>query len=820
MALPRTDKEALSRVVAPIYTLPFRGGAVTVREIALIPLGGFSMIQNMRDIHPGKIKRKGCDKKHGNPDSTNKVLSLHQFSKGKRTENHFFAQMSDGDILEATSNPPVIDAGVFGSEVFDGSADQIPASWANLNDLLIHSNGVDQHKIYAGTQNYVQKLIKFDGSAAPPAIPVDGIDYTQEATDGLTTTFVVLDALNTYAAFETVFVCTPVPANRLTPAISTANTNSSVLTVRYKKTDNTWASASAADGSSAGGKSLATTGGAITWTHPTDEIPYYMYGVSGFWYRLDFGSQLSATVRLTGMTYGSGFQSIVNVWDGNSPYAIEARFFINASTTYKTFGTDDIEIDGAVAADKIYFNSPDPLVGAYVDPGALPNTTASTAINAVYVWTGAAFTSVGTITDGTNGMANPGWVTWARPPYSTLTPQPTQFQNAQYYSYWYYFTVSETLSADVRIAITTMPYFDIAELGVGQCNAAWKDRAVYSFTQYPAYGYISAAKSPLMLNGDDYGIIVAGDGRAHKWACALKFYNELLVWQEEKGVQGGTLTLFEGYSPTTFGKLVLSTKLGTFSAKSACVVDGVLTSTATDEQIKTLAFFISHWGVCATDGRTVVVISDDIQDYFDPTQSNCIRRGYEKDCWIFHDTAYNVLRCALVTGSTATTPNTFPVFDLTDKTWSFDSHAYNFSCMTEVQGTSGDIDILQYAGGVDNGTVYRSNVNTHDYHSAVNAYADMEIDGQGEELVLKQVIPRVKVQSSGGVSMTIYKNSRSVFTKSLSMTAEVSGDVIRRHIIRPNIVGNHMTLRFQEAGISGELYLQDLGLELLKWQGR
>ena len=49
---------------------------------------------------------------------------------------------------------------------------------------------------------------------------------------------------------------------------------------------------------------------------------------------------------------------------------------------------------------------------------------------------------------------------------------------------------------------------------------------------------------------------------------------------EEKGKDGGCLTLLEGYDPQTYGKLLLSTKLGTSSTKSAVVVDGVMTSTA------------------------------------------------------------------------------------------------------------------------------------------------------------------------------------------------------------------------------------------------
>jgi len=115
---------------------------------------------------------------------------------------------------------------------------------------------------------------------------------------------------------------------------------------------------------------------------------------------------------------------------------------------------------------------------------------------------------------------------------------------------------------------------------------------------------------PLVLNGDDFGIIEAGDGRNNRWTSARQFHNELLVWQEERGREGGCLTLFEGDEPKNFGKLLLSSKLGAANAKSTVVVDGVLTSTRTDEVVKTMAFWISRYGVCATDGRTCTIFSD------------------------------------------------------------------------------------------------------------------------------------------------------------------------------------------------------------------
>ena len=80
--------------ISGIEAVPFRGGIDTVRERALVPSGGYSAMQNMRNKHPGLVKREGQMKHHTTADGTNQCLQLYQFSKGKTAsaERHFFGQ--------------------------------------------------------------------------------------------------------------------------------------------------------------------------------------------------------------------------------------------------------------------------------------------------------------------------------------------------------------------------------------------------------------------------------------------------------------------------------------------------------------------------------------------------------------------------------------------------------------------------------------------------------------------------------------------------------------------------------------------------------
>ena len=121
------------------------------------------------------------------------------------------------------------------------------------------------------------------------------------------------------------------------------------------------------------------------------------------------------------------------------------------------------------------------------------------------------------------------------------------------------------------------------------------------------------------------------------------------------------------------------------------------------------AFFISRSGVLGTDGMKPWRISEDIQNYFDPKKSECIRRGYEKEHWIEFDSAENVLRLGLVSGGSATLPNIFPVYDLVDQVWYFDSPAQELSCMAEVEAASGNVPVVQLGGGIDDGFIYQLN---------------------------------------------------------------------------------------------------------------
>lgn len=796
--------------------IQFVGGCVTSTERALLRPGSFSMVQNMRNKIPGLKQRGGQSKLHTVADGTNKVLSLFQFSKGKTTERIFYAQMSDGDVLAATTEPPGITSGAFGAEAFDGSTGQVPASWAVLDDVLFHSNGADQHQVYPGTGTYVDRFIVYKGSGAIPVIPKNGEDYSYEVSDGLTTTAAILDSLGDLATdYDCIFIKTLVPAKQFTFTVSLPNATAAVADINYWRNTGAWTDLAVTDNTSVGGAAFAQSG-SITFTAPTDIAPHYLFGECGYWYQLHLDSgDLDAEVEITAVTYEADWQSIENVWDGVALDAVEVQLYTKLTDTYKTFASSSVTIGGMVADaagadDWIYFSSADPIVGLYVDVGDTPNENASTLYQVNY-WNGSSWQNVSNTNDGTDGLSKSGWITFAR----QTDVQATQFNDSKYHAYWYRFSVdSANVSSDVIISIQTMPYFDINEIGrVGNTCCAWKERMAYTFTEFPQYIYVTAAGMPLSLNGSDFAILKAGDGRSNKIVAMVNFFQELMVFQEEKGTKGGCITMFQGNQPSNFGKLLLSAKIGSFNAKSVCVVEGILTKTQTGERFKTLAFFLSHQGVMMADGLdTIKSISDDIKNYFDPKESECIRRGYESEMWIMHDTADNVLRVGLVSGGSATVPNVFPVYDIITQTWSFDTPAQELSCAAEVESGSGNIPIRQVGGGVDDGTVYLLNDGTNDVNIPIDAHAIVEFSYPGLLIEMREAALRMKVQDAGEITITPERNEIDQNKIIKSMAPAEQGQTVKRHRITDLQIKSteHLSLKFQNDKESQELYLYDL----------
>ena len=1106
-----------------LRTIKLEGGVNTVTERYLLPDGSFSTLQNVRMKHPGFEQRLGCIKQHSTADATIETTTLYQFSKGKRVERILFRQLSDGSVQIATDNPPSTTTGVFGSDILSNSSGIVPASYGNINDYMLYSDGSRQHQIYGGSTQPILNVIVYKGSTTIAAIPEEGYDYTEEAIDNSATTYIVLDSLGNLADNDAVFIRTQLPCQDINLTVSSVNSNGCLLGVYYW--NGAWTTVSGlSDGTASGGATLAQSG-SVTWTAPTDELPHYQFGRSGFWYkfyiytstdantklllhcngtdasttftdsstsahtvtangnaqidtaqskfggasglfdgtgdylsvpynanlaptatgdwtldcwirtttlaatqviysvenngtteptvylRLDtsgflfagagdtgctaqfnstasnqalsintwyhvamvidrtanliklfvggvectysvqesitgnlglcagsspahIGSArpvasyfngwidelrvsnsarwtsnftpatvayetavLDSTVRLSAVTCDMNtFVPLLNVWDGVLIDAIEAQVYSSSNLNYFTYGASAVELSSLRAGDYWYFSSAYPLAGIHCDMGASPNiikatftgssnlsfkdggsgydyiectsgdflsagfeigmsivitgsasnnittSIANISSTTIYVPTGVftaenntsatitftntttlssvetmidgVWTAVTGLSDATGGISKSGFITWNR---TSVNPTMTQFNSTQYYAYWYRLKYDVKLSRGVNCGVTCIPYFDLSVYGNGVCNAVWKERALYSFGDQ--FIHVSAKDRFTVLNGMDYDILEAGDGRNNATLCMKKFYNELIAWQEERGEEGGCTTIFEGYNPSTYGKLLLSDRIGIMNAKCSAIVDGVSTATMSEEVIRVNAFWLSKYGVMSTKGKnaSIDVVSDAIGNYFDPTKSEYINLTYKNKMWLVHDKTYNVIRIGLVSGNSATTCNIFPVLDLVNGGWSFDTLGQPLTHMANIEAASGAKEILQVGAGASDGFVYQLNQTNDDVSTAVNYQVVMELDGDGKVIDLKEDYFRCKVQSSGNITRAIALNGNSAYTitENFSMTAAVANDLYRRHRSPRSIAAQHFSIKWSNNTANTPVTMTDVGFRFI-----
>jgi hypothetical protein len=764
--------------------VPMRGGMITVRERPLLGFGEKSLVQNIRCWHPGFETRNGYTKLNTTAYNAagGSPKNLYQFVKGKVSEKHMFGQFGNDDLVEFTNAPPSTGT-TLGTVVHTGSSNSIVGSFANINDYMIYSNGVDQHQIYAGEDQDISAFILVKDTGAHDLFPEQGEDYTEEMTDGDSSTVAVLDSLGDYATdYDAIYVMTKTPVDVFNITVSAANGTSADIKVDYWT--GSWTNNSVTDTTASGGATLAQTG-TITFStlaaSRTTEIPRMMFNQSGFWYKiyLDTGDSLDSETEISAMTYDcESFIDLVNVWNGVPTDLVEAQFYDASDGVYDVYSTASITLDEMTTSDKLYLSSNDQLEGIYFDFGNTPNTNAPTVT--IKYWDGDSWADV-TEVDGTNTFKESGWIHFGR----QTGEHKLQFRNTKYYAYWYEITVSAALSDATSVSVLGMPYYDIDTLGKkGRLCATWKNRALYTFNKFPRDIYVSEAGEHMKLNGSDYAILQPGDGRDNASVACVNFHNEIMVFQEERGAKGGCVTIFEGYSPATFGKLVLSTQVGSFNPKTVAVVDGSKTSsTKRDLNSQTQVFFLSHYGVFMSDGRIVTCISDDIQNYFDPRFSECIRTGYEDEMWLEWDSTENLIKIGIVSGSSATTCNKYFCYDLTDGVWYEDVYGDSISVFREVEAASGQFHTIQIAGSSALGFIYRMNNGTDDAGTAIDAKITWEFSNGPFLIDISEILTRVKVQgSSTTYTCSVEENDVEVDTVPTgAMSAKVTNETLRRN---------------------------------------
>ena len=410
--------------------------------------------------------------------------------------------------------------------------------------------------------------------------------------------------------------------------IGTANTSASTMSAYYWDGSSWIEVTSLADNTSSGGKSLAVIG-TVTFTS-TDALAKVkiLNGTMAYWYKVNI-TAVSANTSIYHVTVDAPFQKIKDIWDGVDRTSYS--FKTNTAGTWAEYTTNVYED---------YYDSND--TGSYAELDSLPtstgymlagfierqtaisisivankvNTTANTILTVKY-WNGFAWTSVGSIEDGTSSggisFAKSGLVSWSAPDESSEFT--TEVGN-EVPLYYYKFEFSQTFNNDVQI------YYLIGIPAQKEIKAysfpVYAGNSVWLFSEQDGYRnkyIVSAFGTADVWNGEgsitgfigDESDIVAGSSMYVNLGSNL--YEVVVVCKKSE-----TWMLV----PTAEGGLQQFMIDGTIGCVAPQTMRTVNLGLLEEFDVsKNVVIWQGSDGVYAFDGKGITRISEDIQDVFD-----------------------------------------------------------------------------------------------------------------------------------------------------------------------------------------------------------
>ncbi|MCK4328794.1 hypothetical protein KAX02_03020 [candidate division WOR-3 bacterium] len=460
--------------------------------------------------------------------------------------------------------------------------------------------------------------------------------------------------------------------------IGTANTSTSSMTLFYWN-GSIWVSVSSlSDGTAVSGKSLAQTE-SVTFTSTASNAKIkYIDGVMIYWYKMVI-SAVSANTSIYYSTVSAPFQPIKDTWDG-MPNLIDF-FQIYNNKVYKEYTLNVREN---------YYHSSD--TGSYAELDSLSattdyfvcgfyermvgmvfnfvsgkgNTNNSTILKVSY-WNGATWTDVGNLNDGTfednKTLAKTGAVTWN---VIDIENEFTTSINNDIQLYYYKFDFSKQLSGDVQIyhitGIRTQK-----DIGAYNFPLLSNDRLFLCNNNKERKNEVlcTASETSSALNGDDSAIYAFGDqseliGGAWIYSqYGSNLYNVTIFFKKNE-----TWALV-GNSPEDWIKYKVSDIVGCVAPETIRVVDlGIETKMSN----RNVVIWQGANGLYLTDGRSPILISEDIKDKFDKRLSTSINTSEITNSISFWDSDNKCYHWKWASG-TSTVLNEEWVFDFNKMAW-------------------------------------------------------------------------------------------------------------------------------------------------------
>ena len=340
---------------------------------------------------------------------------------------------------------------------------------------------------------------------------------------------------------------------------------------------------------------------------------------------------------------------------------------------------------------------------------------------------------------------------------SALTPRMSTLKGDPIPGYWYRIGWSAALAADTRVyMIVYAPFPDSLPSYDGVVE--FKGRAaVWGDPEFPNRLRISAKDRYDCFSGTD-STYTDAFGDMSKILCAINFYNELIVFKEN------SVWLLEGYNPATFGTLKIADTVGLASPKTAHVVEVGYPGMHEDEPLS-IAIWEDVDGVYVLDGRKPRKISEPINNYFNPEESDCIPAANIRNLQAHIDPINNEYHLLL--------PTEELVYNYVSDEW-YPPWARAIALKTGINLKGSDNRYYTYGGSsagwlmrLENDTTDKSISNVDvaiDHSIKTRAISGIQETSTTAEFLLRYVLAEMKARTAGTIVTTLFKDMISAGT--------------------------------------------------------
>lgn len=488
--------------------------------------------------------------------------------------------------------------------------------------------------------------------------------------------------------------------------VATANTNTATVTGYYWNGSGYVAVSSLVDGTASAGKTLAVTGSVTFTSTVTTAKPSLLFNNMAYWYIFVFNN-LSSGTKIYYATVDAPIQPIVDLWDGELRKCVSAQKLVSnvytplVSGVYTDFTPNIIEnewvdgfadtyidlngLDGADNADISYlvFGFTEKICGIQLSiANGYANTDTNNIIAYGQYWSGSGWEYINTLnagevvgtplTDGTcsltsttssGSLAKSGTISWppitkAQHLYSVANELPLY-----YYRFWF--------TKDIAVPIRLYGVLGIPQpetIDGYKFPVTWQNRLglCTNVGKQKNELLLGAPNSVCTFNGKDSVKLYIGDNSEFTAAGSLFSRYGASIYESLVITKANSVFILDGSEPKNYVVYQTAENFGCPAGETFKMCDlGYELASGLNKHV---LIWQTASGVVLFDGNSIMPISKDINNLFDPNSSDHINFAkLDKSTGFFDPNEKGYHWCFM--GGSSTVINREFVYDLVRKKW-------------------------------------------------------------------------------------------------------------------------------------------------------